>query len=114
MSQEMQVKLETLQKIKGDIDKKDSLLIIAERQFALFRSALFIQDSTIKVYRKQVALKEKNEALCVTNFDILYKENKDLEKLNNKLNFKVKLFKGTTIAIPILIGGTFAYFTFIK
>jgi hypothetical protein len=65
------------------------------------------QDETILLY------KENGK-----NYEILQQSFKDNIEHNNKLisglEFKVKVWKGVAIAIPILGGAAYTYFTFIK
>lgn len=101
------VKNETLREIKGELDKKDSLLVVRDVQVKNLKEGISIRDEIIQKQDEQIKLKSANEDICKVFYTASLEENKNLEKLNKKLNFRVKLFKGTTIAIPILGAITF-------
>lgn len=114
MSQTTPVKNETLREIKGELDKKDSLLKIADSIIIKQDEAISIKDKLINVHKQQVHLKTTDADLWKLGYDNLAIRNKDLEKLNKKLTFRVKLFKGLSIGIPIIGAATFGYFTYVR
>lgn len=103
---------ELLKEAKGREFKKDSLITIAEKQFKVYNRSLTIADSVISLQRRNLAIKQENEAILNSKFDIVFADNLQLTKQNKKLNFEVKALK---IGIPVSIGiGAVATYLILK
>ena len=105
------VKESTLNKIKGDSDKKDSLLAISESRFVIYEKSIKDLEKTVSRQDNIINGYEANEKLLNTKYSSTFTLNDKLVKENKNLEFRVKIFKGTTIVIPLVVAG---YFIFVK
>lgn len=79
--------------------------LVADRE--VWKTLVEKQDSTILLYKENQG-----------DYILLQKSFQENIKYNNKListlTFKVKLWKGVAIAVPVISAGVFTYFKFIK
>lgn len=106
MGQTRLVEEKVLKKIKGELDKKDSLLTINEFVIHKQQTIIFDLEKKVDGLNEEIAVRLEN---CKASNILVSSENNGLKEENKELKKKVRKLKTIIVAVPTIIVGTAVY-----
>lgn len=106
IAQTIPVQVDVLKQIKGELDKKDSLLVISEQLISTYKSREINFTAQITNLNKQIKLETEKCKLVSLNTK---NENLILKDENKTLKREKRFWKTLAIGIPTVIVGAGTY-----